>query len=237
LMSVTMEDIQRRRRMCSEKSRFATEVEAKCFVLKKKAKLRAYQCPHCNDWHLTKRLTPPCAAEGGSMQTSYTPPLGRPISTPPMPNGHVPEAKVRRPLATINAAGVVDDYVAGLQWKEIAKRRDCNVWHIAEIIKAAGLKKRNAKVAPKIAEAVPPAKPQRLPGENQQQYAHRVIAWKRATDPEYAARVRRNLRQGQLRRAAKARRAKAFAPETVVPIVAATAPPLTLWQRIKRWFA
>lgn len=54
-MSVTMQDIRKRQRMCSRKARFTTEIDAKCFVLKRQRRLRAYRCPHCGDWHLTKR--------------------------------------------------------------------------------------------------------------------------------------------------------------------------------------
>lgn len=51
---ITMQDIKKRRRMCSNKTRFATAYEAKYFTLKRNARLRAYRCPHCGDWHLTR---------------------------------------------------------------------------------------------------------------------------------------------------------------------------------------
>jgi hypothetical protein len=232
-MSVTMEDIQRRRRMCSEKSRFATEVEAKCFILKKKAALRAYQCPHCNDWHLTKKLTPPCAIEGGSMSTTYAPPPGRPISTPPMPNGH---AAVALPKFQLDEDGIVNAYKAGMSSADIKEKFRCSASQLYRLLRERGISIRYPRRPKETETELPapthPGRPVREEGESRGRYASRVLAWMRATDPEYDKQVHKNMRQGQLRRAriARVRRLN----QEMAPILAPK--PLTLWQRFVGWF-
>ncbi|MFP5204070.1 MAG: hypothetical protein ACLGSH_01800 [Acidobacteriota bacterium] len=240
-MSITMDDIRRRQRMCSDKARFATEIEAKCFVMKKKAKLRAYQCPHCNDWHLTKRLTPPCATEGGMMtQTQYTPPPGRPQSTPPMPPETAP------PL--MNLEGAIEAYRNGRPTAQLQKDIGSPALKaLYEVMEQRGIPLRRGRykkakpvdevveLAPQQNEGVthvPSPRPVRTEGESRGHYASRVLAWKRATDPEYDKQVHKNMRQGQLRRARIARVRKAF--NSLPPVDPPK--PLTLWQRIVRWF-
>jgi hypothetical protein len=53
---VTMQDVYRHRRMCTKKRWYAREFDARCAAVKhKKAKMRAYDCPYCEGWHLTSR--------------------------------------------------------------------------------------------------------------------------------------------------------------------------------------
>lgn len=50
---------QKRRRMCHDKQRYHDHEEAilsaRSYQRKRQTHLRAYECPFCNGWHLTKQ--------------------------------------------------------------------------------------------------------------------------------------------------------------------------------------
>ena len=54
--AITMEDVLRHRRMCTDKrKRFHTELEGRLYLLRRKFRTqRLYPCPYCSGFHFTR---------------------------------------------------------------------------------------------------------------------------------------------------------------------------------------
>ena len=58
---VKQNNVMRRQKMCRRKKAYSTKIyaliiAAKCRDKQQAQDLRAYQCPYCHQWHLTKQL-------------------------------------------------------------------------------------------------------------------------------------------------------------------------------------
>lgn len=165
----------------------------------------------------------------------YQPPPGRPRSIPPMSNGASPETPPLRAFQ-LDEEAIIAAYKGGMLGRHVCTEFNCSPSQLYRLLKKRNVAKNYPDMAsiaarrrqPQTATAVDDdAYPTRRPDEKRQQLTARIVAWKRAHDPEYDKAVHANLRRGQLRRASRRRRLEST--EIQVPHV-------PLFRRIGRWF-
>jgi hypothetical protein len=182
---------------------------------------------------------------------AYTPPQGRPRSTPPLPNG-----AASHPV--MDTEGAIAAYQAGMSTVELRRSiGDSAMKRLLDVLEERGIPLRRGRYRAKtVAPADPvvvrpisadqPPRPGRQEGESKQAYANRVQQWMVQTDPVFREKMR-EIRRAAAKKGVASRRRKlarlratldkyrAERAQPPVPVVVA-APP-TLWQRIKAWFA
>jgi hypothetical protein len=171
---------------------------------------------------------------------SYTPPPGRPRSTPPaLPSSSetpaTPAKGVYQHVTAADVAAWSADFTAGMPLREIAAKHGRPQSTIGYALRKNGFSKPlPAAEEPPPARPAPTERPVRQDGESSQGYASRVQKWMMQADPAYRSRVLLNRSAAQRARALRMKRQKER--EARRAEVAVIPPRPTFWQRIIGWF-